>query len=287
MLKGLSPGAVGVHLSSLEERVSAARDFGFESVEIDPYEIARRMKSDGADAIRRTFDEIVPAGWGLTVEWRQDDETFQKGLAELDELAKAACSIGCTRCSTWVLSGSDVRNTDENVRFHVERFKPIADTLAKYGGRLGLEFIGPTTLRNSFKYPFIYEMDGMLDLAGQIGPNVGLLLDAWHWYTSGGTVEDLDRLNESDVVYVHVNDAPKDVLLEEHIDNVRCLPGETGVIPIAPFLQALATIDYQGSIVAEPFKRELADLPSDADRLRVVSESLDKILREAGVSSGP
>jgi sugar phosphate isomerase/epimerase len=204
-------------------------------------------------------------------------------MAEFDRLAKAACAIGCTRCSTWVLSGSNDREMNENLRFHIDRFRPIAEILGQYGGRLGLEFIGPSTLRNSFKYPFIYEMDAMLDLAQEIGPNVGLLLDAWHWYTSGGTIEDLDRLNNDNVVYVHVNDAPDGVDVEDQVDNVRCLPGETGVIPIAPFLLALNGFGYSGSIVAEPFKNELNDLPSNAERLRVVSESLDKILGQAGL----
>lgn len=283
MLKGLSPGAIGVHLNTLEERVAAARDYGYDAVEIDPYEVALRVETEGVDAVKAVFGEILPAGWGLPVEWRKDDDTYNNGLEEFERLAKAACAIGCTRCSTWVLSGSNEREMDENLRFHVDRFKPIADILAKYGGRLGLEFIGPATLRNSFKYPFIYQMDAMLDLGEEIGPNVGLLLDAWHWYTSGGTNEDLDRLNDQNVVYVHVNDAPANIDVEDQVDNVRSLPGETGIIPIVPFLEALNDFGYSGSIVAEPFKNELNDLPSNGERLTVVSQSLDKILRQAGL----
>lgn len=284
MLKGLSPGAIGVHAATLEERVAAARDFGFDAVEFDPYEVADRVEADGVESVKAVFGPILPAGWGLPVEWRKDDATFQQGLAEFDRLARAACAIGGDRCSTWVLSGSNEREMDANIRFHTERFTPIAEILAAHGGRLGLEFIGPATLRNSFKYPFIYQMDAMLDLAQQIGPNVGLLLDAWHWYTSGGTIEDLDRLNDRDIVYVHVNDAPAGVELDLQVDNLRCLPGETGVIPIGPFLRAVEASGYTGSIVAEPFKKELGELASDDERLKVISASLDKIIREAGLS---
>ena len=113
--------------------------------------------------------------------------------------------------------------------------------LAHEGVHLGLEFIGPKTLRDSQKYPFVHTMAQMLGMAQQIGPNVGLLLDCWHWHTSHGTVDELHNLTAEQVVYVHVNDAPAGVPTDEQVDSVRALPGETGVIDIVGFLQALQT----------------------------------------------
>ncbi len=63
----------------------------------------------------------------------------------------------------------------------------MAQILADHGCRLGLEFVGPKTLRDSQRYPFIYTMAGMLALGDAIGTgNVGLLLDCYHLYTSHG-----------------------------------------------------------------------------------------------------
>jgi sugar phosphate isomerase/epimerase len=126
-------------------------------------------------------------------------------------------------------------------------------------------------------------MQGMLDMGAEIGPNVGLLLDCWHWYTSHGTVEDLRRLKPEQVVYVHVNDAPSGVPVDEQVDSVRCLPGETGVIDIAAFLQVLQSIGYDGPVTPEPFKKELKDLPDDEARLKTVGASMDKIFHQAGL----
>jgi len=41
------------------------------------------------------------------------------------------------------------------------------------------------------KYEFIYKMPEMLEFAKECGPNVGLTLDAWHWYHAGGTTADI------------------------------------------------------------------------------------------------
>ena len=43
---------------------------------------------------------------------------------------------------------------------------------------------------------------------------------------SGGTLDEVRALRAEQVVYVHVNDAPPGVPLDDQIDNVRALPGE-------------------------------------------------------------
>ncbi|HEY0868359.1 MAG TPA: sugar phosphate isomerase/epimerase family protein [Fimbriimonas sp.] len=279
MYKALNAGAIGVKVSGLADAIGKATAHGFGGIEIDPAEVAQI----GPEKVRAMLDQacLRAAGWGLPVDWRGSEEKWREDLKALPHLAQAASAVGCTRCSTWVLPMSDEKPFAENRQHHIERFKPIADILREHGCSLGLEFIGPKTLRDRGKHPFIHTMGDMLELGEEIGPNVGLLLDCWHWYTSGGTVEEIEALMPDRVVYVHVNDAPEGVKVDEQVDNVRCLPGETGVIDIKRFLQALKRIGYNGPVVAEPFKKELNELPSDDDRLATVAKSLDKIFVEA------
>ncbi len=284
MYKCLSPGAIGVRVGSLEEAIAAAKTGGFEGVEINPGEVATRLENgETADDLKGLFAAggIHPGGWGLPVNWRESDEKWQEGLDAFPRLAAAAGAIGCTRCSTWVLSGSNDREFDANYQLHIDRFTPIAKILADNGCSLGLEFIGPKTLRDTLKYPFIYQMNPMLELGAEIGPNVGLLLDIFHWYTSHSDESELRALHPEQIVYVHVNDVPAGKEIDEHLDWVRGLPGETGVLPIATFLQALRDIGYRGPVTPEPFKKELSELPSDEARLRLVGAGMDKIFHQA------
>ena len=286
MYKCLSPGAIGVRTTTIEEAIAAARVGGFDGVEINPGEIAQRLENgETAAEMLDKFAEagIRPGGWGLPVDWRGSDEKWQEGLAALPRLAAAAGALDCTRCSTWVLSGSNDRAYDENYQFHIDRFMPIAKILADSGCSLGLEFIGPKTLRDTLKFPFIYQMKPMLELGEKIGPNVGLLLDLFHWYTSHGDESDLRALHPEQIVYVHVNDVPAGKEIDEHLDWVRGLPGETGVLPSAVFLQALRDIGYRGPVTPEPFKKELSELPSDEARLKTVGAAMDKIFQDAGI----
>jgi sugar phosphate isomerase/epimerase len=285
MYKGLSPWAIGVRARSLQEAIAAAKKGGFGGVEFGAQEVADLVETQGADHVKGLFAGagLKPAGFGLPTDWRTSPENWRKGLEELPRLAKAAAAIGGTRTFTWITPGSDDRAFDANYDFHVTRFKPIAALLAEHGCSLGLEFIGPKTLRNALKYPFVHTLGGMLALGRDIGPNVGLLLDCWHWHTSHGTLADLNALRPEQVVYVHVNDAPAGIPTDEQVDNVRALPGETGVIDIAGFLQALQRIGYDGPVTPEPFKQELGDLPSDEARLQTVGAAMEAIFQKAGI----
>jgi sugar phosphate isomerase/epimerase len=120
-------------------------------------------------------------------------------------------------------------------------------------------------------------MDGMLALAAAIGTgNVGLLLDVWHLYTSHGTLDDARKLTRDDVVTVHVNDAPPGIAVDEQIDNVRTLPGETGVIDIKGFLETLQAIGYDGPVTAEPFSQRVRELKPE-EAVRETAAAMNKI----------
>jgi sugar phosphate isomerase/epimerase len=272
--------------TNLDAAIALASKHGFQGLEFNAREVAQLAEQEGAASVRRRFEDagLRPSGFGLPVDWRSDEEKWRRGLEELPRLAAAAADLGTTRCFTWIMPSSDERPYEENYRFHVERFTPIARILGQHQCRLGLEFIGPKTLRDARKHPFIYRLHDMLAMGKEIGPNVGLLLDCWHWYTSGASVVDVETIKPDEVVYVHVSDAPAGVPVDQQIDNVRMLPGETGVIDVVGFLGALKNTGYDGPLVVEPFKKELNELPSDDARLERVSASLDEIMRRAGIA---
>ena len=285
MFKNMSPGAIGVS-GTMQECLAIAKEVGFEGMDVNINEAARIAGEKSPRAIKDMFLEagLKIGGCNIVPEFRKDEETFRKGLAELPEKAALAHDIEIKRTYTWIRPFSDELPFEQNFELHARRLTEIAQILDEHGLRFGLEFVGPKTSRAGHKYEFIYDMDGMLKLCEAIGtPNVGLLLDSWHWYTTGGTVEDIRRLRADQVVYVHVNDAPKGIPVDEQIDNVRCLPGETGVIDIKGFLQALKEIGYDGPVTPEPFKKELREMPP-REAARTVAESMDKIWRIAGLS---
>jgi sugar phosphate isomerase/epimerase len=145
--------------------------------------------------------------------------------------------------------------------------------------RLGLEFLGPLELRRKFKYEFIWRMNEMLDFAKECGPNVGLLLDSWHWHFAGATTADILKAGRERIVHVHFNDAPN--LPPEQIhDNQRLLPGE-GVINLVGFLQALQKIGYNDALSVEVFGR-LKDVPPE-QAAKMGLDASNAVFAKAGI----
>lgn len=285
MFKNLNTGAIGIQGMTLKETLALARDTGFQGIDFNIREVAALADAHGLDHVRELFNEadVRPGQWGLPVAWR-DDVQCQEDMKELPRLAELGAALGCTRTSTWLLPASDELPFDANLAWHVARFRPIAQALKVHGCHLGLEFVGPRTLREGHAYTFVYTLEGVMALAEAIGTgNVGLLLDAWHLYTSGGSVADLDQITADDIVTVHVNDAPAGVPLDRQLDNVRALPMETGVIDLPAFMRKLAELGYAGPVTPEPFSQSLNELAArdPVAGARRTSEQMDRMWRAA------
>jgi sugar phosphate isomerase/epimerase len=259
MYKALSPGAIGVGVQ-IEDCVKLARKNGFQGIYFD----VRWAAEAGATRALETLDGLRPAAFGLPFDYRSGTVEFTEYVNELSELAEVAAAMGCTRCSTWVPSWNEEMDYEENFQFHRRRLQWIGNVLSAQGIYFGLEFIGPKTCRTGHRYEFIHTMSEMLRLCREVvSSKLGLLLDSWHWYTSGGTLEEIGKLRKEQVVDVHINDAPAGIPVDEQIDSVRALPGETGVIDLAGFLGALKAIGYDGPVMAEPFSQRVRDMPAE------------------------
>jgi len=284
VFKNLNPGTLGFRLP-FRETLEAAKTGGFQGIDINIIEMQEFVKSDSAEKVKRLLSEnnLKLGGWGLPVNLRGDEETYRKDLEKLPRYAQVSEELGCDRVFTWILPFSDQLPFKENFSGHVERLRKVAEILKDQHCHLGLEFVAPKTLRINHKYEFIHTMDGALKLCEALGTeNSGLLLDSWHWYTSHGTLDQLRRLRREQVVYVHINDAPAGIPIDEQIDNVRCLPGETGIIDLVGFLKALREIGYNGPVTPEPFSKKLKEMTT-LKAVQMVGESLERVWKAAGL----
>jgi sugar phosphate isomerase/epimerase len=283
MFKNLNLIAINIRNAAMPEGLELAKTYGFGGFDPSIIEVEQLAQQKSIEHVKALYAEagVKPGAWTLPVNWRGDDAVYYEHLSKLPARAKLAADLGCNRCYTVILAWDDRRPFKENWDFHVKRLRPPAEILKSYGHSLGMEFIGPATSRAPHKYGFLYTMDGMLSLAAAIGTgNVGLLFDAWHAYTAHATLDDVKKLSKDDIIYVHINDAPKGIEIDKQIDNVRGLPGETGVIPLVEILRILKDIGYEGPITPEPFSKKLEGIPP-REAARMVSEMVDKLYREA------
>jgi sugar phosphate isomerase/epimerase len=226
-----------------------------------------------------------------------DDAAFDAQLPKLDDDAAFVRSIGCSRFQL-VLPPTTLNGQTKAERWaHVQRrLSAISAVLAKHELRLGLEFLGPLVFRMPRPrpdgapadstapppVPFVWTLNDTLALAEASGPNIGITLDAWHWYHSGGTVADIRAAGKSRIVHVHVSDA-RPMPAEQVRDDMRWLPGE-GVIDLVGFFKALKAIDYRWGVAPETIGPRIpADMPPE-ESARIALQATLEVMRKAGVA---
>jgi len=247
-LCGAGIGAGGLDFRGFAELASR---HGFDGIDFGVGgAMAAAEAMGGVDALRDWMAGIgvAPATYGLDVEWRRDQATFDQGFAGFEDRVRFAAALGCARCCTWMPPASD-RPTEQWMQETSDRFRALAQVLGRHGARLGLEFVGPHHLRaggaNAMgSEPTIWTVDATLELIARIGePNVGFMVDSYHQYTSGATSADLVRLGDAKIVHAHINDAPAGAAPETAIDNQRVLPGD-GVIDLPEYVAGLRAAGY-------------------------------------------
>ena len=276
----LTPGVSGA------DKARLAAKLGYGGVDWD-FGPARKAGPDETTALFKEL-KIKPTIVSLPLQqpFGGEDAEFKARLPQLIEDAAFCHAIGCNKMML-VLSPAASRPKDEQRKLVVDRLAAISEILQKSQIRLGLEFLGPLYMRTGPgrggepRQPFIWTLPETVALAKDAGPNIGAVLDVWHWYHSGGTVTEIAATDRSRIVHIHLSDA-QERPAEEVRDNQRLMPGE-GVVNLVGFLQALKKIGYQDGVSPEPLGRIPKDMPAE-EAAKLGLETTQAALKKAGIN---
>jgi sugar phosphate isomerase/epimerase len=283
MFPSFNARAVGLSIPAVET-IGLAAAAGFAGVDL----LVRDLIEAGErpEALRRRMDDfgLVGGAFPLPVNWRGDEAIFRDDLAALPRIADAAAVLGLTRTGTWVMPEIPVGLASKGpeaarratVAYHVDRLGAIADILGSRGIRVGLEAIGVERFRSGRSPSFVTrlgEVAPILSALSSASAGVGLLLDTFHLYASGESLEDVLTLGVESIAWVHVADLPEGGPTDRSLieDHDRGLPGACGAIPNREILQILQDRGYRGPVTPEPLQgcRSLQGLDPDAIAQRV------------------
>jgi sugar phosphate isomerase/epimerase len=244
-------------------RVAGGAGFRF----IEARAQALRMLDDGETAIKALWQETgaAPVHTGWSAGLRSSRADFEAALPETEAEMEFAAGCG-VRSGTLVLPfRREPGVPDPDDADTIDRIHRVAALALPYGLVVVLEFVG-LHIPNAPAHTY-HDLTATRDLLARVGrQNVGVLLDTYHWYLSGGTVAEIAAIPAGTPLFVHINDAPAgDVAALT--DAMRVLPGE-GVIDLDGFLGAIAARGYDGPVSIELFSEGLRAMePAEAARL--------------------
>src|SRR6476646_4523539 len=179
--------------ADLPTDIRAAAAAGFDYVEIWAAKLRAFLQTQSAGDLKKLFEEnkIKPLSINSIehITFREPP-AYAKIKAECEELSAVAAAIECPyvvvvpgKLPAELTSSSDI--IEESVRV----LRELASIAERYGVALAFEFLGQKDCSVQ-----------KLDLADEIVQNVnrrniGLVIDAFHFYTGGATIEMIDRLD--------------------------------------------------------------------------------------------
>jgi len=226
----------------------AAKAAGFDYLEI----WAAKLGAFSTSQLRDLFTPDGPPPLSINsiehITFR-DARAYESIKQECDELSRIAAAIGCP-CIVVVPGrlpeGGASRETviDESVRVLNE----LCDISGRHGVTLAFEFLGQTDCS-------VQTLDLAHEIVYESGrENLGLVIDSFHFYAGGSTVEMIEALDPKLIQIFHINDAedlPRDQLEDRH----RLLPG-LGILPLAEIVSAFRLIGYDKVASVEIFRPE-------------------------------
>ena len=240
--------------SSLEIDIAVTAYAGFKALEIWAAKLDHYLAVHSLDELTELLDKhnITPLALNSIefIAFRGND--FGQVQARLHELGRVAKGINCP---TVVVVPSPLPDRSmawtEIVDEYVTVLRDLSDIARLYDVRLSFEFLGfgwcsVRTPRAAFEIVQKTDRD-----------NVGLTVDAAHFYGGGGLLDELDQIDPTRIFAFHIDDledSPKEAIS----DATRLLPG-LGVVPLDNICARLARIGYNGSCAVELFRPEYWD----------------------------
>lgn len=235
--------------SDLETDVAVSAHAGFTALELWAAKVDRFLESRSVAELDTLLREHRVAPMTLNsiefIAFRGDEyEKIRRRCGELSEIAQ---TIGCPTLII-VPSPTPARDTtwSDIVAEYVTVIRDLSDVAGEYGVNLAFEFLG-------FGWCSVRTPRGAWEIVQATDrDNVGMVLDAAHFYTGGGLLSELDRLNPTRIFAFHlddVEDSPKEAIT----DATRLLPG-LGTVPLDDICSRLAAIGYDGPCSVELFR---------------------------------
>jgi 4-hydroxyphenylpyruvate dioxygenase len=230
---------------------------GWEALELRrlDFDRAREQGQTAAqvvDLVRAGRLPVACVGVALGWMWAEGDDR-KRLLAVFDEQCARAAALGSRLVMSPVDRGKgDVKQAAASVR-------EVGDVAARHGVRLAVEFNSQCEQINTL--PRMREV-----MSAASHPATGLLLDSYHLWRSGATLEQVDDVPGAEIAYVQFSDVPRTTEPGKVLDR---LPPGKGTVPFREFFAVLRARGYTGPLSYEApneaaWKRPAAEVLKEA-----------------------
>jgi 2-keto-myo-inositol isomerase len=247
---------------------------GIKYVEVTAALLDEFLKTDSLAAAHRVLTDLgltpVSCACGVQGLW-EPNPNHAAALENLKKRCEMFAELGLTRI--YAPTATTQKVTLDDYKTGVDNMRAVGEIAKQFRMTALAEFV-----RTSSFISTLTTLLKMTRLAAH--PNMGPLLDCYHFWSGLNKLEDLDLIRRGEIGHVHFQDVPD--MPRELLDNTtRLIPGD-GVSPLTTILRKLADKGYAGPLSVELFlpKFQQGDPSEVAREIRQKSEA---VMRQARV----
>ncbi|MGL6193554.1 MAG: sugar phosphate isomerase/epimerase family protein, partial [Thermoguttaceae bacterium] len=226
----------------IEDEISVAAEAGYDGIEVWMSKIYQFREKGGnlTDLKKLISDRNLKLVNAISFPaWITDDEekrtaAVEQMKAEMEILAE----LGCPHIAAPPIGATEQRMAD--LEQCGKRYRAILEAGESIGVIPLLEMWGASATLSKLE-------DAIAIAVAAQHPKASILLDAYHFYRGGNSVDSLLQLSGNSVKLLHLNDYPAVPEREKLTDGDRVLPGD-GVCPTKTFLGNLKVSGFCGAI---------------------------------------
>jgi|SRR6185295_6444922 len=262
--------------ADLATDIRVACEAGFDCLEIWSAKLRTYLQENTTGDLAALFKEHRIEPYSINsiehVTFRTSDRRAEL-LFECEQLCRIASEIGCPYVVVVPGRLPEGATRDDIIEESVRVLRELAGVAQGFGVSLAFEFLGQTDCS-------VQTLSFADEIVRKVArPNVGLVIDSFHFYAGGSTIESIDALDADRLFIFHINDA-EDRPREELEDRHRLLPG-LGILPLGEIIAALRRIGYDRVTSVEIFRPEYWE----RDPLELAREAKAAVARVLGRAS--
>lgn len=237
--------------ADLATDIQAASAAGFDCLEIWAAKLRKFLKTNKTADLNRILDDHQLEPYSINsiehITFR-DTGSHESLLKECEELCVIASEIDCPFVVVVPSPLPAGVGRDQVIEESVRVLNELGEVADGYDVSLAFEFLG----QPDCSVPTLALADEIVQHLAR--KNVGLVIDSFHFYAGGSTIESIEALDPETLFIFHINDA-EDRPREELEDKHRLFPG-LGILPLKEIVGALNRIEYDRVTSVEIFRPE-------------------------------
>lgn len=251
------------------KKIEIAGRVGYTAIELWHDDIDAHLTNGGSlDDIRRALADqnlVVPTtifvkGWFDTI-----GPAHETALVECRRRLQQAAALGAIHA----IAGPPPKKADRDLG--ARNYRELLELGLSLGVKPAMEFLGFVE--------DITKIEDALEIVEKAGhPQGTIVLDPFHIFRGGGSMESILKLKESQIAICHFNDSPTIPPREQQHDRDRVYPGD-GHVNLKHMLDLLRQIGYRRWLSLELFREDLWQ----RDPLEVARVGLEKMRAVAEV----